>query len=234
MATTFAYSVRDRSGKMIQGTLEADNQAAVAQRAEARWGTPRISISEANAGTEEGDQAPRGSAKKVKLKDLAVFSRQFATMINSGLSLLRALNILTEQTENNELARVLGEVRNDIETGNSLSASMGKAPERVPAAHGQHAQGRRGRRLPRLGDAADRRELRVRGRVARQGQGRDDLPGRGLLHRDPRRGRHAAVRRAGVRQPVQDARAASCRRPPSSSSSSPGSCGCSCRWSSSG
>ena len=70
--------------------------------------------------------------KKVKLKDLAVFSRQFATMINSGLSLLRALSILTEQTENKELARVLGEVRNDIETGGSLSGAMAKHPDVFP------------------------------------------------------------------------------------------------------
>ena len=47
-------------------------------------------------------------------------------MINSGLSLLRALSILTDQTENKELARVLGEVRNDIETGSSLSVAMAK------------------------------------------------------------------------------------------------------------
>jgi type IV pilus assembly protein PilC len=73
-----------------------------------------------------------GGKKKVKLKDLAVFSRQFATMINSGLSLLRALTILTEQTENPELARVIGEVRNDIEVGNSLSVSMAKFPEVFP------------------------------------------------------------------------------------------------------
>jgi type IV pilus assembly protein PilC len=53
-------------------------------------------------------------------------------MINAGLSLLRALNILTEQTENKELARVLGEVRNDIETGNALSASMAKHPDAFP------------------------------------------------------------------------------------------------------
>jgi type IV pilus assembly protein PilC len=61
-----------------------------------------------------------------------VFSRQFATMINSGLSLLRALNILTEQTENPELARVLGEVRNDIETGSALSVAMAKHPKVFP------------------------------------------------------------------------------------------------------
>jgi type IV pilus assembly protein PilC len=53
-------------------------------------------------------------------------------MINSGLSLLRALNILAEQTENPELARVITEVRNDVETGNSLSAAMAKHPNAFP------------------------------------------------------------------------------------------------------
>jgi type IV pilus assembly protein PilC len=53
-------------------------------------------------------------------------------MINSGLSLLRSLSILTEQTENKELARILGEVRNDIETGSSLSVSMAKHPDVFP------------------------------------------------------------------------------------------------------
>ena len=58
-------------------------------------------------------------------------SRQFATMINSGLSLLRALNILAEQTENKELARVLGEVRNEVETGNALSQAMARHSPKV-------------------------------------------------------------------------------------------------------
>jgi type IV pilus assembly protein PilC len=53
-------------------------------------------------------------------------------MINSGLSLLRALNILAEQTESQELARVIGEVRNDVESGNSLSASWGTHPKVFP------------------------------------------------------------------------------------------------------
>jgi len=59
-------------------------------------------------------------------------SRQFATMINSGLSLLRALNILSEQTPNPKLAEVLREVRNEVETGNALSAAMGNFPDVFP------------------------------------------------------------------------------------------------------
>ena len=61
-----------------------------------------------------------------------MFSRQFATMINSGLSLLRSLTILEEQTESKELAKVLTEVRQDVETGQSLSAALGKHPRIFP------------------------------------------------------------------------------------------------------
>ena len=128
MATaTFEYKVRDRSGKLVTGKLEADTQAAVATKLKSMGFAP-LSITEANAGMSKEISIPGFSKKKVKLKDLAIFSRQFATMINSGLSLLRALSILVDQTESKELGRVLGEVRNDVETGNSLSASMAKHP----------------------------------------------------------------------------------------------------------
>jgi type IV pilus assembly protein PilC len=127
---TFEYKVRDRSGAMKSGTLEAENPSQVAQKLKSMGYAP-VSITKSNSGISKELSIP-GFGKKVKLKDLAIFSRQFATMINSGLSLLRALNILAEQTENKELIRVIVEVRNDVETGNSLSASMGKHPECFP------------------------------------------------------------------------------------------------------
>ncbi len=121
MATaTYEYKVRDRAGKLKTGKLEAETPAQVAGKLKAMGYAP-VSITQANTGLNKEITIPGLGTKKVKLKDLAVFSRQFATMINSGLSLLRALNILTEQTENKELGRVLGEVRSDIETGSSLS-----------------------------------------------------------------------------------------------------------------
>src|SRR4051794_2034396 len=128
--TTFQYSVRDRGGKLISGTLEGESQAAVVTKLRGMGYAP-VSINEAKTGMKTELAIP-GFGKKVKLKDLAVMSRQFATMINSGLSLLRALTILTEQTENPELARVVGEVRNDVETGNSLSAAMAKHEQVFP------------------------------------------------------------------------------------------------------
>src|SRR5690625_5744057 len=63
---------------------------------------------------------------RITLKDLAIMSRQFATMISAGLSLLRSLTILAEQTENSALAKDLAAVRNDVETGLSLSAALSK------------------------------------------------------------------------------------------------------------
>src|SRR3954466_4567525 len=127
---TYNYSVRDKSGKLVSGTLDAENSAAVANRLKAMGYSP-VSINEANAGLKKEIKIP-GFGNKVKLKDLAIFSRQFATMVNSGLSLLRALSILSEQTENPALAKVITEVRNDVETGNSLSSAMGKHPKAFP------------------------------------------------------------------------------------------------------
>src|SRR5690606_39262068 len=63
---------------------------------------------------------------KVGLKDLALMARQLATMINAGLSLLRALQILAEQTESKPLSKVLFQVRNEVEAGVALSVAMGK------------------------------------------------------------------------------------------------------------
>lgn len=127
---TFQYSVRDRAGKIVTGRIDADSPAVVAQKLRSMGYAP-VSITQANAGLGRELTIP-GLGRRVKLKDLAVMSRQFATMINSGLSLLRALSILAEQTENKELARILAVVRNDVETGVSLSVALGKHPRVFP------------------------------------------------------------------------------------------------------
>ncbi|MFN8081850.1 MAG: type II secretion system F family protein [Kineosporiaceae bacterium] len=126
---TFEYSVRDRKGKLVNGKLDAPTEAALAQKLRGMGYAP-ISIREANAGMNREISLPFGGG--VGLKDLAVMSRQFATMINSGLSLLRALAILSEQTENAKLAKTLGEVRGSVEAGQSLSTAMAHHPEVFP------------------------------------------------------------------------------------------------------
>jgi type IV pilus assembly protein PilC len=128
---TYQYSVRDRSGKLVTGKIEADSSAAVATKLKSMGYAP-VSISQASGGGMKTEISLPSLGAKVKLKDLAIFSRQFATMINAGLSLLRSLSILEEQTENKELAKILGDVRQDVETGQSLSSSFAKHPRIFP------------------------------------------------------------------------------------------------------
>jgi len=128
---TFEYAVRNKSGKVVKGRIEAQNQAAVATRLRA-MGVAPLAISEvATSGLSREIKIP-GFGDKIGMKDLAIMSRQMATMINAGLSLLRALNILAEQTESKPLAKVLFQVRSDVEAGSSLSASMGRHPTVFP------------------------------------------------------------------------------------------------------
>jgi len=128
--TTYEYSVRDRLGKVVSGKLDAESESAVATKLK-QMGYAPLNISKHRAGVKTEIKIP-GLSGRIKLKDLAIMLRQFAVMINSGLSLLRALTILSEQTENKELARILGEVRNDVETGAALSAGLGKHPKAFP------------------------------------------------------------------------------------------------------
>jgi type IV pilus assembly protein PilC len=128
--TTFKYSVRDRSGKLVNGELAAETEAALVQRLKSMGYAP-VSIEQSNTGLQKELKIP-GFGNKAKLKDLAIFSRQFATMINSGLSLMRALSILADQTESEILAKTIAEVRNDVEAGSALSAAMGKHPKIFP------------------------------------------------------------------------------------------------------
>jgi type IV pilus assembly protein PilC len=126
MADSFAYRVRTKEGRVVSGKMEADGEAAVATRLRGQGLIPIQISKEAKLNTKtEINIIP----KKVKLKDVAIFARQFATMIDSGLSLLRALNILAEQTENPTLAKAISAVRDDVERGSSLSAAMSKHPK---------------------------------------------------------------------------------------------------------
>jgi type IV pilus assembly protein PilC len=122
-ATTFDYVVRDRTGKTVAGTLDAPDQRAVATKLR-ELGYAPVSITRQRRSSLKMNLTIPGFGPKVGLKDLAVFSRQFSTMINSGLSLIRALNILTEQTDNERLAEILGIVRTEIEGGRGLSESL--------------------------------------------------------------------------------------------------------------
>ncbi|MEU4608243.1 type II secretion system F family protein [Kribbella sp. NPDC023972] len=128
--TKYAYKVKSANGKFVEGKVEAASEAAVAEKLKS-MGYVALDVRPANSGM--GRELSIGLPKRVKLKDLAVFSRQFATMVDAGLTMLRALSILSEQSENPELRRVLRQVKQDVEAGSSLSSSFAKLPRVFPA-----------------------------------------------------------------------------------------------------
>lgn len=129
---TWEYSGRDAAGKAVKGRVEAQTEAAVVSKLRT-IGVAPLTIREVGGGTGLNYEINLTVLEKsVGLKDLAVMSRQMATMVGAGLSLLQTLNILAEQTSNKKLAGVLAAVRNDVETGVSLSDAVYRHQEVFP------------------------------------------------------------------------------------------------------
>ncbi|RJQ54421.1 MAG: type II secretion system F family protein [Actinobacteria bacterium] len=126
---TYVYTVKDRSGKAISGSLEGDNAAAVSAKLR-QMGYIIVKLTEKSEGLNVSFGKPK--AKKVKGRDLTIFSRQFATMVNSGLSLTKCLSILSQQSESAALRTIVTDIGKDVEGGQSLSDSMGKHPKTFP------------------------------------------------------------------------------------------------------
>jgi len=128
MALTFEYKVRDKTGNLVEGQLEGDSLPLVVGKLREMGYLP-ISVSPKSRVSVNRELKIPGLSDRVKLTEIAVATRQLATMIDSGLSVVRSLSILSNQVENKELGRVLGEVRLDVERGSSLSAACAKYPK---------------------------------------------------------------------------------------------------------
>jgi type IV pilus assembly protein PilC len=133
LARTYTYQGRDATGKLTKGRIEAPNQATVVSRMRGMGLAPvRITEAAPNTGLNREIKLEHLIGSRVKLKDITVMARQMATMIAAGLSLLRTLDILAEQTENKKLSGVLVQVRADLEAGSSLSDAMARHGEIFP------------------------------------------------------------------------------------------------------
>ena len=128
MALTFDYKVRDRTGKLVEGQLEGDSLALVVSKLREMGYLPLAVTPKSKMNVHKEISIP-GFSNRVKLTEIAVATRQLATMIDSGLSVVRSLGILGNQVENKELGRVLSEVRLEVERGSSLSAACAKYPK---------------------------------------------------------------------------------------------------------
>jgi type IV pilus assembly protein PilC len=122
--STYVFKAMDLAGVKAKGEVEADSKQAVSDQLRAR-GMIVLDIADKRASRE----IELEFLKSVKASELAVFSRQLATMITSGMSILRALYVLEEQTESKFLKETIVAVRKDVEAGLSLSDAMARHPK---------------------------------------------------------------------------------------------------------
>ncbi|BDI32974.1 pilus biosynthesis protein PilC [Capsulimonas corticalis] len=123
---TYAYSVRDAAGVLRNGTSEAENPDVLARRLREQGFV--ISEIKQSKAKRAGGGSFLDNLQKIKLTELSIMCRQFSTMVDAGVSLVRCLSVLGEQTANARLRRILLEIQKEVEAGQSLSRSMGKYP----------------------------------------------------------------------------------------------------------
>jgi type IV pilus assembly protein PilC len=130
--TGYAYTGRNMAGKLVKGRLDAPSEGAVVSRLQSMGLSP-VAISAAGTGTGlQREISIPGFQHRVKLKELAILSRQMATMIGSGISILRTLTILADQAEGKRLPEIMNKVREDVEEGTALSTAMAAHSEDFP------------------------------------------------------------------------------------------------------
>ncbi|MCX7698057.1 MAG: type II secretion system F family protein [Candidatus Goldbacteria bacterium] len=119
---TFSYKARTPDGRVIDGQIDVENEAALIQKLKAQ------KLTLVSATKTGGLAALFKLGPKVKTEQIAIFARQFSTMIGAGLPVLQSLNILIEQTEDKVFKEILTKVRDDIGSGTNLSDAMSKFP----------------------------------------------------------------------------------------------------------
>ncbi len=121
---TFQYRARDSAGALVKGTMVADNERLVKLKV-TEMGYHPVAV---DAMKEKGERALGLFSRKVRHDDVLVFAWQFSAMINAGIPLIACLGALRDQTDSPELARILGEVRQRVQDGQSLSTAMARYP----------------------------------------------------------------------------------------------------------
>ena len=122
---TYVFKGHNRLNEIVSGERVADNRETLRQALQ-REQITLMSVKE--KGREIGIPKLAGK-KKVKSKDLAIFTRQFSVMIDAGLPLVQCLDILSQQQQNKHFQQVLAQVRQDVEEGSTLAAAMSRHPK---------------------------------------------------------------------------------------------------------
>jgi type II secretory pathway component PulF len=124
---TYSYKVRNQTGDIVNGVIDAPNTDAVAEQLFSKGYTPiKIEAEEEIKSTfDKGWQI----FDRVKDEDLIVFSRQLATLVTSGISFIRSMDTLAEQTKSRRLRKIIEEIRREVEGGSSFSDALAKFPK---------------------------------------------------------------------------------------------------------
>lgn len=122
--STFSYTVVDASGVQSKGEVEAETLQSVSDQLRQR-GLIVLNVGE----KKQSKEIELPWTGRVKPADLTIMTRQLSTMVSSGMSILRALNVLERQTENDKLKKVLATVRKDVESGVPLSDALERNPD---------------------------------------------------------------------------------------------------------
>jgi type IV pilus assembly protein PilC len=122
----FSWEGKSRSGSVQKGVMEASSAALVEAQLK-RYGLAGITVKE--EGKKFELKLPGFGGGKIETKDLVVFTRQFATMIDSGLPLVQCLDILASQQENKNFRTILYKVKEDVESGSTFADALGKHPQ---------------------------------------------------------------------------------------------------------
>ena len=130
MSTTYDYRVRDGAGLLHKGSIEGHSERLVVDKLREMGYTP-VTIT-AQGSSKLSVDLKMGKKEKITLRDIVIFSRQLATMVGAGLTLIRALGVLADQTTSKSLAAVIATIRNDIERGLSFSQAISKHPKVFP------------------------------------------------------------------------------------------------------
>jgi type IV pilus assembly protein PilC len=122
--STYVFKAMDLAGAPMRGQVDADSKQAVSDQLRAR-GLVILEIAEKHGSREINITL----LERISLSDLAIFSRQLATMVSSGMTILRALFVLEEQTEGKKLKAVIVSVRKDVEAGLAFSVALSRHPK---------------------------------------------------------------------------------------------------------
>jgi len=155
-ATTFAWRAMDLAGAATAGEVEAESKSQVTEQLRQR-GLIVLDVSEKSKPFKLEDVFRQW--KGVDMRELSVFSRQFATLVASGMPMLRTLHSLEEQTQDDEIREATAGIRADVEAGSTLEQAMGRHPKVFDRLF--RAMVRSGEQSGRLEDSLDRIAFQV-------------------------------------------------------------------------